>query len=293
MSDERTLSAFSKFIRREFRGLQTLTSELNLFPIDFIASKPNLQRLRYPAIATSDDDEVGAVFRTLPAIALEICRFTSQMDSVEDDWGHTTVVLQNISPLRSLTLFEQVESERATLAAEVFLDTELSIYRHKESLVTLKLLAEPHSSMSFNNLSRFLSSSYLTYIEYSDSYCPIYNHLPATTETIVWRLDRSNTERDESLASRIKNLVNRAMVLAKGPAPAGSVEHKLPHLKDITICLNPSISIQDSDDDDDDDYDDDDDDNDSPDEVLERARSILRTIGIRLTWMVWDLRDGL
>ncbi|MCJ1460357.1 hypothetical protein MMC28_010737 [Mycoblastus sanguinarius] len=283
---ERTLTAFSKFIGQRFPGLRTLTSEVNMLPIDFIASKPNLRQLRYPAIAENDDEEVAEVFSNLPDVELQICRRPPHTASGADDWGHMTAILENMKPLRSLTLFEEAGAEDPNLATEVFMGSATSLERHKDSLRTLRLLAEPRSPYSANGLvasaidrvSKFLAQSHLTYIEYLDSYCPVYRYLPSTAHTVVWRLDRPPAVRNTSLAMRIKALVACAVQFSTNV-------HKLPNLKHIVIYVDRRFQQQTCDNDDED--------TPSPEHSLEWAQWRLGRISIKVSWKVWDSKDGL
>lgn len=181
-----------------FPNLHSLVSEENMIPVDFVANKSRLRRLRFPAVSTSEEDAVAKAFRNLADLELEICRLPQHRRQVEEGWGCASEVLGSVAPLRSLTLYESREFDSANLMAEIFLDSEDSLRRHIGSVRRLKLLANlkgPRQAMRARmqgNLVKFIRASSLKLVEVTDTYTELYRHLPHTVETFVLRLDRPN-----------------------------------------------------------------------------------------------------
>lgn len=280
----RTQDAFSKLVGQCFPKLKFLASEEDQLPIDFIAGKPELRRLRFPATTSSDDEETEELFSTLSLRDLDICRLPHHTASGAEEWDCVTPMLEKISPLQSLTLFERHGAETPNLAAEVFIGSRNALKRHRASLRTLKLLAKPGPEYSTDDDSdpvrpeaycaAFLAQSSLTHIEFIDVWMSIYEHLPRTIQTVIWRLDESPRPPNVATSvARIKKMITHAVVQSRG-SPRDA---KFPHLRRIVMYLDgffPAAEIK------------------HPahpsNEILLMARAKLGELGIRLEWKGWE-----
>ena len=279
----RTQDAFSKLVGQCFPKLKFLTSEEDQFPMDFVAGKPELRRLRFPATTSSDDEETEELFSELSLTDLEICRLPHHTASGAEEWDCVTPILESSPPLRSLTLFERHGAETPNLAAEVFIASQAALKRHRESLRTLKLLAKPGPGYSADEDSdpvhpeaycaAFLTQSALTHVEFVDVWMSIYEHLPRTVQTITWRLDEPPRPPNVATSvARIKKMVTHAIQVRGSPR-----DPRFPHLRSIIIHLDgffPSADIR------------------HPDhpsnEILMAARAKLGELGIWLSWKGWQ-----
>ena len=279
----RTQDAFSRLVGQCFSKLKFLTSEEDQLPIDFIAGKPELQRLRFPATTNSDDEETEELFSALSLTELEICRLPHHTASGAEEWDCVTPILENLSPLQSLTLLERHGSETPNLAAEVFVASQAALKRHRQSLRTLKLLAKPGPEYSADEDSdpvypelycaAFLAQSSLAHIEFIDMWMSIYEQLPPTIQTVTWRLDESARPPNVATSvARIKKMVNHAIQVRGTPR-----DPRLPCLRQIVIYLDgffPAAEIS------------------HPahpsNEILLTARAKLGGLGIRLDWKGWE-----
>ena len=273
----RTLDAFSKLLGKCFPNLCSLTCEEDDFPADCLVSKPKLRRLRFPATTATHPNETVNIYRNLALRELEICRMPHH-DA--EGWGCLTPMLHTLPPLRSLTIFEAAGEEGPELAREMFAgydkSTNPTMRKHLCSLRTLKLLAEPGPGYSpMSAATGFLASSSLSHIELLDSWLPLYNHLPSTIQTVVWRIEWYPPASVESLVDRIKHLVTRAIRAHEGP-----IGHKLTKLNQISISLSPVRVEQESEDSDS-----------TPEDVLIAASKRLRMLGINFTWKVQEWHE--
>lgn len=274
----RTLDAFSKLIGHSFPKLKFLASEEDQLPIDFVAGKPDLRRLRFPATTSSDDEETEEVFSTLSLTELVICRLPHHTASGAEEWDCVTPILENAPPLQSLTLLERHGAETPNLAAEVFVGSQSALRRHKDSLRTLKLLAKPGPEYSADEDSdpvppeaycaAFLAQcSSLTHIEFIDVWMSVYEHLPRTIQTVTWRLDESPRPPNVATSvARIKKMVTHAIQV-----------RKFPLLRCIVVHLDgffPAAEIRHS--------------AHPSNEILMMARAKLGELGIRLDWRGWE-----
>ena len=279
----RTQDAFSKLVGQCFPKLKSLISEEDQLPIDFISGKSELRRLRFPATTSSDDEETEEVFSALSLTELEICRLPHHTASGSEEWDCVTPILENSLSLQSLALFERHGAETPNLAAEVFVESQRALKRHKDSLRTLKLLAKPGPGYSADEdgdlvhpeayCAAFLAQSSLAHIEFIDVWMSIYEHLPRTIQTITWRLDEPPRPPDVATSvARIKKMVTHAIQVRGNPrAP------KLPHLRRILIYLDgffPSAEIRHA--------------GHPSNEILMMARAKLGELGIRLDWIGWE-----
>ena len=276
----RTMDAFSKLLGNCFANLCTLTSEEDQFPTDCLASKPKLRRLRFPATTTTDDNETANIFRKLALRELEICRLPHHTASGAEEYGCLTPMLYTLPPLHSLTIFEAAGAETPNLVKEIFAgydrSTNPAMRKHLCSLRTLKLLAEPGPGYSpMNVATTFLESSYLSHIEYLDSWSPLYDRLPSTIQTVVWRINWYPSASIESLVDRIKHLVTRAIRAHEGP-----IGHRFTNLNKISISLSPVDVEQESEDSES-----------TPEDVLMAASKRLGMLGINFTWKVQEWHE--
>lgn len=271
----RMTDAFSNLLGFCFPNLRSLSSEEDQFPIGFLLNKPKLRRLRIPATTTSDDSETAKLFRSLPLRELEICRLPHHTANAAEEDGYVTPILYALSPLKSLTIFEDAGSEIPSLAAGVFVGSDVATHpimrKHRHSLRTLKLLAEPGPEYSPTTFATtFLDSSSLTHIEYLDSWFAIYEHLPSTTQSVVWRINWCPSTSIDALLDRIKLLVIRAIRVHDGP-----IGHRFSKLRTIGVSLSPVDPEQESGDD-----------GSTPEDVLMAAQKRLRQMGITFSWRV-------
>ncbi|KAL2038732.1 hypothetical protein N7G274_008490 [Stereocaulon virgatum] len=276
----RTMDAFSNLLGHCFPNLQSLTSEEDQFPVDFLLNKSKLRRLRLPATTTSDDSETAKMFRNLPLRELEICRLPHHTASAAEDDGCVTPILYGLSPLQSLTIFEDAGSETPSLAAEVFVGSDVGTHpvvrKHRHSLRTLKLFAEPGPEFSPTIFATtFLDSSSLTCIEYLDSWSAVYEHLPSTIQSVVWRINWYPSTSIDALIDRIKYLVTRAIRIHTGP-----IGQRLSNLKSIEVSLSPVDLEREPDDD-----------GPKPEDILMAAQKRLRTLGVDFSWKVQNWHE--
>ena len=276
----RTMDAYSKLLGNCFPNLCSLTSEEDLFPTDCLVSKPKLRRLRFPATTTTHDNGTASVFRNLALKELEICRLPHHTASGAEEYGCLTPVLYTLPPLHSLVIFEAAGAETPNLVKEIFagydMSTNPAMRKHLGSLRTLKLLAEPGPGYSpMNVATALLGSSYLSHIEYLDSWAPLYDRLPYTIQTVVWRINWYPSATIGSLVERIKHLVTRAIRAHEGP-----IGHRLTNLNRISLSLSPVDVEQESED------------NEStPEDVLIAASKRLGMLGIKFTWKVQEWHE--
>ena len=196
-----------------------------------------------------------------------------------EGWECLTPMLYTLPPLHSLTIFEAVVEEGPQLAREMFAGYDKSpnpsMRKHLCSLRTLKLLAQPGRSITMSVATGFLASSSLNHIELLDSWLPLYDHLPSTIQTVVWRIEWYPPESVESLVDRIKYLVTRAIRAHEGP-----IGHKLTKLNQISISHSPIRVEQESEDSDS-----------TPEDVLVAASKRLRMLGIKFSWKVQEWHE--
>ena len=278
----RATDAFANLLGFCFPNLHSITSEEDQFPVDFLQNKPKLKRLRFPATTTSDDSETAKLCRNVSLKELEICRLPHHTTSAAEDYGCVSPLLFALSPLQSLTLFEDAGSESPGLAAEVFVGPDAGTHpvvrKHKRSLQTLRLLAEPCPDYSPMKLATtFLDSSFLTHIEYLDSWSALYEHLPSTIQSVVWWINWRHSPSIDALLDRVKHLVTRAIRVHEGP-----VGERLSNLRKIGVSLSPIVLELESEEDES-----------TPEDILRAAQKRLRTIGIHFWWKVQDWHEML
>ena len=134
---QRMQSSFSKILAHRFRYLQTLISYEDAMPIEFLSNKPNLRRLRFPAISPSSNAEVAGICSNLPPVQLEIYRLPHHSPPSAPKRRIVSQVLRSISPLQSLMIFEEEpeeEPDEPDLIYETFVHAKNALARHKPSL---------------------------------------------------------------------------------------------------------------------------------------------------------------
>ena len=250
------IESFSKMLGQCLPTLHTLVSEQPLFPIHFIANKPRLRRLRFPANSQSSEDEVGAVCRKLmPNLQLEVYRQDPYGSSYDYRWGCMTELLSTLPPIKGLSLIEDLSGQPADLLNEAFVESIDTMKRHKNSLRKLMLIAEPpddarKAALMKRNLLRFIEISSLQHVEVLGIYSSVYRHLPSSTEKFVLRLDRWCCEPDVSLSEFLEEFMDHVKHRALNKDPTIP---KLSNLRSIELWLHEHDSIFSPDDEDEDD----------------------------------------
>ncbi|KAL9123633.1 MAG: hypothetical protein Q9217_006953, partial [Psora testacea] len=235
------VQSFSNLLGHCFPDLQSLISEEQLFPIDFIRNKPRLDRLRFPANSESSEDEIASVFGRLSSdLQLEVCRL-SPPRGVTYEWGCLADILPHVPPLRRLVLFERLESHQSCLSEEVFVDAIEAMKRHLSSLRQLTLIAVPpagprEAGIMRRNLLRFVEASSLRHVEVLGVYASVYRHLPTTTETFVLRLDQRSTLPSTSFTKAVTEIMSHVKFRAITAAKDLHIP-KLSRLRDIQIWV--------------------------------------------------------
>jgi len=136
-------SSFSKLLAHRFRFLHTLICYEDGLPADFISNKPNLRRLRFPAISTSSNADVARIFSNFPPIELEIYRFPHQTPPEPPKRRILSQVLRSLPPLQSLLIFEdEPESDEPDLIYEAFVHCREAFTKHKASLRNFRHVAD-------------------------------------------------------------------------------------------------------------------------------------------------------
>ncbi|KAK4693166.1 hypothetical protein P7C71_g4179, partial [Lecanoromycetidae sp. Uapishka_2] len=278
---ERTLNAFAQLVGQSFPLLNTLISEDDELPIDFLSDKPRLRRLRFPGTTTTDDDDLGEIMEDLQLDELEIHR-SSQYDP-EDDLGCMSPFLESVSPLKALTLLDGADYGNRRLAGEVFIGAEESLRRHKRSLRSFKILdngVNAHGEGFRNNiLSNFMDflakCPSLAYLEIVEDYFQAFTKVPTTSlQRIVVRLDvqegqRSLADSIQSIASHIAWREHNAARYQGLPKLASSLHQVLLYL-DRDMVRRDKAAVSDA---------------------LKTQRAIVRDLGIDLTWKFWDKEE--
>ena len=273
------IDGLSKLLGHCFPDLRTLISEEILFRVNFIANKPNLKRLRFPANTESSEDDIVAAFRNLSELRLEICRL-QPLNTVNYDLGCMAELLPYVPALRSLTLFEQLDNTPPGLLEEVFVDSIEAMKRHLRSLRKLAIIADPppkpqEAGAMKRNLLRFMEASHLWHVEVLGTYASIYRHLPGTVETFVLRLDKQSSPQ-VSFAKAICDLMDhvkfRAVTANKDPHIP-----RLSRLREIQVWVAAEPAELNAEDDEDDE---------DAEDLVESFKQRLRKIGIFFTLYV-------
>lgn len=278
---ERTLNAFAQLIGQCFPVLDTLVSEEDALPIDFLSNKPRLRRLRFPGTTTTDDDDVEEVLEDLQLDELEVYRSCDY--SPDDDLGCMPSFLEFVPPLKGLTLFDEAEYGNRRLAGEVFIGSEEYLKRHKLSLRSLRVLdngvaahGEGFRNRILTNFMNFLASATsLKYLEIIEDYFQAFTKVPTTSlQRISVRLDllegqRSLSKAIESIAAHVAWREHSAAKQQGLPRLSGSLRQVLLYLnRDMVRRDKAAIS-----------------------EALKTQRGIIRNLSIDLTWKFWDTEE--
>lgn len=268
------LDAFSKMLGQCFPNLTSLISEEPRFDVDFIANKPRLQLLRFPANTESCEDEITETFRRLPRLRLEICRL-SPPRGTQYEWHCISEILFCLPPLRGLVLFERLDTKNPCLLEEVLQHSVEALKRHLRSLQTLSVmadrpLADQPAAIMERNLYRFLEASNLQHVEVIGFYVSAYRHLPSTVESFTLRLDRAWYE-SASFAESMSELMGHVK-FRHITANRDAQIPRLSRLKKIEVWVAEGEELADESD-----VDDSDDDDDDEGEV-----SMIRSVKMRL-----------
>ncbi len=136
----RMLSSFSKMLAHRFPHLHTLSSDEDNMPVDYVANKPKLRRLQFPAISTSTNAEVHQHFSNLRLTDLEVYRFAHH-DPSAPRRRILSQVFRSLPPLQSLLLSDHSDHE-PDLLYEAFVHCEDTLAKHKSSLRRLTFSSE-------------------------------------------------------------------------------------------------------------------------------------------------------
>lgn len=128
----RMLSSFSKMLAHRFPHLHTLISDEDSMPVDYVANKPKLRRLQFPAISMSTNADVHQHFSNLRLTDLEVYRFAHH-DPSAPKRRILSQVFRSLPPLQSLLLSDDSDHE-PDLIYEVFVHCEDIFAKHKASL---------------------------------------------------------------------------------------------------------------------------------------------------------------
>ena len=245
------LDKFSKMLGNCFPNLQSITSMQPLFPVHFIANKPKLRRLRFPANSQSSEAEVAAVCRKfMPNLLLEVYRHDPLGDTNQYEWGCMTEVLSNIPPVGGLSLVEDLSDQSSDLLDEVFVDSIETMKRHLRSMRTLTIMADPpdepqKAALMKRNFLRFLESSNLRQVEVLGTYSSVYRHLPSSTEKFVLRLDRWCCDTEGSLSHILDEFMQHVKFRAVNKDPQIP---RLSNLRSIEVWVHDHDDVFDPED---------------------------------------------
>ena len=136
----RMLYTFAKMLAHRFAHLHTLICDEDSMPVDYVANKPRLRRLQFPAISTSTNAEVHQHFSNLRLTDLEVYRFAHH-DPSAPNRRILPQVLRSLPPLQSLLLRDESEEE-PDLIYEIFIHAKDPFAKHKASLRKLTFPSE-------------------------------------------------------------------------------------------------------------------------------------------------------
>ena len=139
---QRMLSTFSRMLGHRFQYLHTLISYEDAMPVDYLANKPRLRRLRFPAISPNNNADVARVFSTLTLTDLEIFRLPQQANPTAPKRRIISEVFRSLRPLQTLSLYEEREAEGPDLAYETFVYCHDALQRHQASLRKLRFFVD-------------------------------------------------------------------------------------------------------------------------------------------------------
>lgn len=142
---QRMLSTFSKMLAHRFPHLHTIIDYEDSLPVDFLANKPRLRRLRFPAISTSTNAEVHQHFSNLRLTDLEVWRLAHH-DPSAPKRRILSQVLRSLPPLQSLLLRDDPEDE-PDIIYEAFVHCDEALTKHKASLRRLTFSSDVGEDM--------------------------------------------------------------------------------------------------------------------------------------------------
>lgn len=128
----RMLSLFSQMLGHRFPHLHTMISYEDSLPVEFLANKPQLRRLRFPAISPSTNAEVHQHFSALRLTDLEVYRLAHH-DPSAPKRRILAQVLRSLPPLQCLLLRDDPDEE-PDIIYEAFVHSADSFSKHKSSL---------------------------------------------------------------------------------------------------------------------------------------------------------------
>ena len=245
---------FSKLLGQCFPDVRTIICTQRDFPVNFIANKPKLRCLRFPANSQSSEEEIASLFKQLPDLRLEIARTEQAGVSDPYEWACSTEILPHVPPIHSLSLTEDFEETSSDLLGEIFDDSIEAMKRHVRSIRKLTIMADPptdsqRAGLTRRNLLRFLEVSQLRHVEVLGTYASIYKHLPGTVEKFVLRLDRWCCDQDGSFSDVMDDFMEHVKFRAVNKDPKIP---KLSALKSIECWIHEHNDLLEPEDDEDD-----------------------------------------
>ena len=143
---QRMLSLFSKLLGHRFRHLHTLICYEDALEVEFLANKPDLRRLRIPAISPSSDATVAEIFSNLSLLELELYRIRGHTPVEAPKRRILSQIFRSLPPLRTLLLSDDdIEADDPDLIYETFVQYRDAFAKHKASLRELKFTANLNS----------------------------------------------------------------------------------------------------------------------------------------------------
>ena len=139
---QRMLSTFSRMLAHRFPYLHTIICYEDEMPVDYLANKPRLRRLRFPAISPNNNADVARIFSTLSLTDLEIFRLPHHANPQPPKRRIIAEVFRSLRPLTSLSLYEEREAEGPDLAYEVFAYAHDALQSHRQSLKCLRFFID-------------------------------------------------------------------------------------------------------------------------------------------------------
>ena len=265
------LVAFSNLLPIRFPHLYSLTNQEEFLPLEFLSGLPNLRRVCFSGMSTTDPAEVTALFHGLQNLVdLEINRLDTDSNIRQSELYSRIATTQQcnyaqlircIPRLESLAFYGETcddddddEDPEVPDATSSFLR---ALDGHGCPLEKLQVFANvtaPIETEIQKRLATFHTST-LIHFETFHAHLPPLNYLPPTLETLVlW-----TSESEVDIATSMKALV----------AMAREFRQQLPDLAEIRIHLDVEAWNE-----------------------VEAARSSIQqrmaALGIKLTWRQWD-----
>ena len=265
------LVTFSNLLPARFPYLLSLTSQEDFLPLEFVSGLPNIRRICFTGMSTSDPAEVTALFHGLQnLVELEINRLETNSSIRQSELYSRIATTQQcnyaqlircISQLETLAFYgepcDEDDDDEDLEVPEVtsnFLRTLDGRGCPLEKLQVFANVTAPIETEIQKRLATFHTST-LLHVETFHAHLPPLNYLPPSIETLVlW-----TSESEVDIASSMKTLL----------AMAREFRQQLPNLAEIHIHLDVEAW----------------------DEV-EAARASIRqrlaALGINLRWSRWD-----